>query len=215
MFTGLIEDIGTVAAIDKSGTAARLTAATSLTLDEIALGDSIAVNGACLTVVAKDSGRLTFDVSPETMVRTGLKDLKAGSRVNLERSLRLGDRLGGHLVSGHVDCIATMVERRELAGNLLLSFRLPREFIRYLVAKGSVTVDGVSLTVNSVTDDGFAVNIIPHTSAQTTLQDKRPGAGVNIETDLLAKYVERLLAGKKSEAAAGVTMELLAKSGFM
>jgi len=149
------------------------------------------------------------------MARTDLKGLQAGSRVNLERALRLGDRLGGHLVSGHVDCIATMVERRELSGNLLLSFRLPGEFARYLVAKGSVTVDGVSLTVNSVTDDGFAVNIIPHTGAQTTLQDKRPGAGVNIETDLLAKYVERLLAGKKSEETAGVTMELLAKSGFM
>ena len=108
-----------------------------------------------------------------------------------------------------------MVERREHSGNLLLSFRLPGEFARYLVAKGSVTVDGVSLTVNSVTDDGFAVNIIPHTGAQTTLQDMRPGDGVNIETDLLAKYVERLLAGKKGEETAGVTMELLAKSGFM
>lgn len=216
MFTGLIEDVGSVRKIERTGAAARLAVVTSLPVETIALGDSVAVNGACLTVVAKGVGELTFDVSPETLERTTLGRLAGGSPVNLERALRLGDRLGGHIVTGHVDFIATVAERHEVSGNIVFSFRIPRESTRYLVAKGSAAVDGISLTVNTVSDDGFAVNIIPHTASLTTLKGCRPGDRVNIETDILGKYVERLLGGVTGERTeGGVTLELLAKNGFM
>ena len=216
MFTGLIEDVGAVRRLERSGVAARLTVATKLPQESIALGDSVAVNGACLTVVAKGAGELTFDASPETLERTTLGTLVSGVPVNLERALRMGDRLGGHIVTGHVDFIATVSERHEVAGNIVFSFRIPGQFARYLVAKGSVTIDGISLTVNTVSDNGFTVNIIPHTAAMTTLCGMKPGGQVNLETDILGKYVERLLvfgnAGQKEE---GLTLELLAKSGFL
>lgn len=216
MFTGLIEDVGSVRRIEMAGAAARLAVATTLPVETIALGDSVAVNGACLTVVAKGGGELTFDASPETLERTTLGSMTGGSPVNLERALRLGDRLGGHIVTGHVDFIATVAERRDASGNIVFAFRIPREFARYLVAKGSVAVDGISLTVNAVSDDGFTVNIIPHTASMTTLKGRRPGDRVNIETDILGKYVERLLGGTTGERKEGsVTLELLAKSGFL
>lgn len=216
MFTGLIEDVGAVRRLERSGAAARLTVATKLSLESIAIGDSVAVNGACLTAVAKGGGELTFDASPETLERTTLGTLVSGVPVNLERALRLGDRLGGHIVTGHVDFIATVSERREVAGNIVFSFRIPGQSARYLVAKGSVTIDGISLTVNTVSDNGFTVNIIPHTAAMTTLCGMKPGGQVNIETDILGKYVERLLAfGNAGQKEGGLTLELLAKSGFL
>ncbi|CAG0951201.1 riboflavin synthase [Geobacter sp.] len=216
MFTGLIEDVGSVRNLAREGAAARLTVVTSLPLESIVLGDSVAVNGACLTVVAKGGGELTFDASPETLERTTLGTLGSGAPVNLERALRLGDRLGGHIVTGHVDFIAHVSERRETSGNIVFGFRIPGQFARYLVAKGSVTIDGISLTVNTVSDDGFSVNIIPHTAAKTTLNGMRPGGRVNIETDILGKYVERLLAfGSAGQKEGGLTLELLAKSGFL
>ncbi len=216
MFTGLIEDVGSVRNLAREGAAARLTVATGLPLESIVLGDSVAVNGACLTVVAKGGGELTFDASPETLERTTLGTLGSGAPVNLERALRLGDRLGGHIVTGHVDFIAHVSERRETSGNIVFGFRIPGQFARYLVAKGSVTIDGISLTVNTVSDDGFSVNIIPHTAAKTTLNGMRPGGRVNIETDILGKYVERLLAfGSAGQKEGGLTLELLAKSGFL
>ncbi len=213
MFTGLIETVGKVARIERRGSSARLVVAAPFPGKEIGLGDSIAVNGVCLTVVDNDPASLAFDVSPETLERSAFRKLKSGSPVNLERALRLGDRLGGHIVTGHVDCLAVVAERRELSGNLVIAFKVPREFARYLIEKGSVAIDGISLTVNSVGDDGFSVNVIPHTAVKTTLQEKRVGDEVNIETDIIGKYVERLLSGRKS--GEGVTLDLLAKNGFL
>lgn len=215
MFTGLVEDVGTVRKLERNGSAARLAVSTSIPVQQLSLGDSIAVNGACLTVVAKGEGEATFDVSPETLARTTLNGLASGSRVNLERALRFGDRLGGHIVTGHVDFVATIIERRELAGNIIFSFRIQPEFGRYLVEKGSVAIDGISLTVNSVSTVDFSVNIIPHTAAVTILKHRRPGDVVNIETDILGKYVERLLNAGNRINNGSVTLELLEKSGFM
>jgi len=214
MFTGLIETVGELVSIEKRGASGSLTVKTALPLEEIAIGASIAVNGACLTVVRKGGGTVTFDVSPETIDRTGFKNLKGGSPVNMERAMRLSDRLDGHLVSGHIDCVATVIERREVAGNIIFSFRFPAPFAKYIAAKGSVAIDGISLTVNTVGPDSFSVNVIPHTAAKTTLLSRRVGDEVNIETDLLCRYLERLLAGRESREG-GVTFDLLAKSGFM
>jgi riboflavin synthase len=216
MFTGLIEEVGRVLKVERSGLSARLTIAAGFSPDEIGIGDSIAVNGACLTVVEKGGGVFTFDASPETISRTAFRNLKSGSPVNLERALRLSDRLDGHLVSGHVDCVAVITERREVSGNTLFTFRVPREFTRFLAEKGSVAVDGISLTVNAVSEDTFSVNIIPLTSARTTLSGRKAGDEVNIETDLLCKYVERLLQSRETkEAAGGLSLGLLAEKGFL
>lgn len=216
MFTGLIEEVGKVVGIERGGAAARLSVASKLPAEEIRLGDSIAVNGVCLTVVTRGGNTVTFDVSPETLERSAFRALRPGSSVNLERALRLSDRLGGHIVSGHVDCVAILAERREVSGNIVFVFTLPREFARYVVEKGSIAIDGISLTVNTVSADGFAVNVIPHTAERTTLREKAVGDAVNIEVDILAKYVERLL-GKGGEGAEtnGLSLELLAKSGFL
>jgi riboflavin synthase len=217
MFTGLIEVVGRVVRIERGGASARLTVAAGLPPGEVGLGDSIAVNGSCLTVVGKDDGAFTFDVSPETIARTAFRQLKNGSPVNLERALRLCDRLDGHLVSGHVDCVATITERRELSGNIIYTFRMPREFVRYVAAKGSVAIDGISLTVNTVADATFSVNIIPLTAARTTLAQKKAGDEVNIETDILCKYLERLFEarGGNTHGGSGLSLELLAQNGFM
>jgi riboflavin synthase len=184
MFTGLIEELGSLSTRDGS----RFTFAASLVVDGATVGDSIAVSGCCLTVVDLGPGWWAADVVAETLARTTLGALRPGEPVNLERPLRLSDRLGGHLVQGHVDAVGEVV-----SGAPELSVRAPST--RYVVEKGSVAVDGVSLTVVSVDDDGFGVAVIPHTAAVTTLGARRPGDGVNVEFDLLAKYVERLLPG--------------------
>lgn len=214
MFTGLIETVGELVSIEKRGASGSLTVKTSLPLDEVAIGASIAINGACLTVVRKGGGAVTFDISPETIDRTGFKNLKSGSPVNMERAMKLSDRLDGHLVSGHVDCVATVIERREVAGNIVFSFRFPPQYGKYIAAKGSVAIDGISLTVNTAGPDSFSINVIPHTAAKTTLISKRAGDEVNIETDLLCRYLERLLAGRET-GGEGVTLDLLAKTGFL
>lgn len=214
MFTGLIEDVGRVAKLERRGGAARLTVATQLPAAEFRPGDSVAVNGACLTVtVIEGDTLLAFDVSPETLDSSGLGRLSAGTMVNLERALRLSDRLGGHIVTGHIDCVATVAALREESGNRVFSFTLPEEMNRYVVAKGSVAIDGISLTVNSVSTSGFMVNIIPHTAAMTTLRYRKPGDQVNIETDILGRYVERLL-GAAAAPAGGVTLQSLLANGF-
>ena len=216
MFTGLIEDVGKVTGLVRFGESGRLTVMSSLPTSEIRLGDSLSVNGVCLTVTHQDTAGLTFDVSPETMERSTLGELGSGNRVNLERALRLSDRLGGHIVTGHVDCIARVEERRERSGVIVFSLRLlDPAMARYLVPKGSVAIDGISLTVNAVTGPSFVVTIIPHTAAMTTLPDRKTGDRVNIETDIIGKYVERLLSGRKDTGTGGVTLDLLARNGFV
>lgn len=213
MFTGLIETIGQVATCVKRGAAAVLTVTSNLPAVEIAIGDSVAVNGACLTVTAKREAAIIFDVSPESLTSTTIGNLRNGQSVNLERALRLGDRMGGHIVTGHIDCIGRLVRMHESSGNHVLEFSLPSEHCRYLAAKGSVTIDGISLTVNAVFREGFSVNIIPHTYSITTLGQVKVGDQVNIETDIIAKYVERLTSPGKS--AGSLSMKILAENGFI
>lgn len=192
MFTGIVMAVGRIAQVSATEGGVRLRILTGgLSLEDVALGDSIAVSGVCLTVVSRSDNAFDVDVSRETLACTS--GLELGAEVNLEKALRLSDRLGGHLVSGHVDGRG-VVERFEPAGdNKLLAIRLPRELARYVARKGSVAVDGVSLTVNDVQDERFSVNLIPHTLAHTNLNRLHPGASVNLEIDLLARYAERLL----------------------
>jgi riboflavin synthase len=213
MFTGLIEDTGRITAFDRRGAAAVLTLTTSLPVSEIAIGDSVAVNGACLTVTAKTGTTVTFDVSPETIAGTTIRGLRSGSSVNLERALLLGERMGGHIVTGHIDCIGQLARSSETDRNRVLEFTLPAENARYLVAKGSVAINGISLTVNSVTANGFSVNIIPLTQVATTLSGLKTGEEVNIETDIIGKYVERLTTTWKQGGR--VSIKTLAENGFL
>lgn len=187
MFTGLVEDVGKVL---RAGGGV-LVVETSLT--DIEVGDSVAVNGACLTAVEVDGGKVTFEVSQETLSRTNLADLKAGDRVNLERALKVGSRLGGHIVQGHVDFTARIREMRPQGGHRLLTLEIPREWSLYFVEKGSVAVDGISLTVNAVEGNFIFINIIPHTLENTNLKFRKPGDRVNIETDIIGKYIIRYL----------------------
>lgn len=216
MFTGLIEDVGRFRSLERHGSAARLTLSTVLPGEEFNLGDSVAVNGVCLTVTYIAAPLLTFDVSPETLDTSGLGRLSPGDQVNLERAMRLSDRLGGHIVTGHIDCVATVQERREASGNIIFSCKLPPEKCRYVVAKGSIAIDGVSLTINRVNADSFAVNIIPHSLQKTTLQFRKPGDVVNIETDIIGKYVERLLhAAAPAKDSGGLSLQRLMENGFI
>jgi riboflavin synthase len=194
MFTGIVEELGRVVSLE--GARVRLSATTVLA--DVSMGASIAVNGCCLTVVAWGPDWWEADVSDETFRRTSLGSLSAGDPVNLERPVRLEDRLGGHLVQGHVDAVGHVVD-----GVPDLRVRMPEHLLRYVVEKGSITVDGVSLTVVDVLDDGFTVAVIPHTSEVTTLGARRPGDPVNLEVDVMAKYAEQLLVGYVGPAAAG------------
>lgn len=191
MFTGLIEDVGRVHRWTGSAGAGKLAFETALPVREIAPGASIAVNGCCLTVVGKAGRRLTVDVSPETLQRTNLADLRPGDGVNLERSLRVGDRLGGHWVTGHVDAVGQVARIEESGEFTFFRFRAPAAVGRLLVPKGSVSVDGVSLTVNECTQRSFSVAIIPFTLAHTNLQSRNVGDRVNLEADIIGKYVLR------------------------
>jgi riboflavin synthase len=192
MFTGLVESLGTVAGLEDTGAGRRLVVRDRIG-PELDVGESVAVNGACLTVVEIRGEEFAFDVGPETLLRANLGGLRAGDRVNLERSLRVGDRLGGHFVQGHVDAIG-FIDRRERNGEWEdVWFRCPAELTRFMVLKGSIAVDGVSLTLVNVEADRFSVMLIPHTQTVTTLGLKRVGDPVNLEADMLAKHVARLL----------------------
>jgi len=193
MFTGLIEGIGTLLRIDRHGPDAQMVIRPRYSMEKIVPGESIAVDGACLTVVSFESGAFAADVSAETLNRTTLGRKKSGALLNLERALRLGDRLGGHFVSGHVDGVGALREKRPEGRSLRLSFDMPREMSRYFIEKGSVAVNGVSLTVNSCSEGAFDVNVVPHTGQETTISEIRIGEAVNIETDLIGKYVEKLM----------------------
>jgi riboflavin synthase len=194
VFTGIIEELGSVRAIDRREGGARLEIAASTVLADARAGDSIAVNGCCLTVVDRGDGWWAADAVIETLERTALGSLERDDPVNLERPLRLSDHLGGHLVQGHVDAIGHVAVRTALAdGSTRFTFSAPPDVLRYVVEKGSVAVDGISLTVAALGDDAFDVAVIPHTLTVTTLGHKDRGAAVNLEADLIAKYVERLL----------------------
>jgi len=193
MFTGLVEVLGTVRDLIFDGVGCRMTVAAPEIAGELSLGESVAVNGACLTVVAHDAQTCRFQLGPETLRRTNLGELRLDDRVNLERSLRLSDRLGGHLVQGHIDGVGQVAERLSAGDWVTVWFRCPPDLAAQMVSKGSVTVDGVSLTVVDVGADRFSVALIPHTLAHTTLGIKGPGAAVNLETDVLAKYVWKCL----------------------
>jgi len=199
MFTGIIQTVGTVASIEQRGGDTRLTiGARDLGFDDVAVGDSICVSGVCLTAIALDGAQFAADVSVETLSCTTLGTLKIGNGVNLEKSLRLADRLGGHLVSGHVDGVGKVIAVAPDARSQRWTFELPDALARYVAAKGSICIDGVSLTVNEVEHNRFGVNLIPHTIDVTTFRDKRAGDAVNIEVDLIARYVERLRLGEAS-----------------
>jgi riboflavin synthase len=194
MFTGLIEAMGRVRSIERRDGDVRLwISSDTLDLGDVRLGDSIAVNGVCLTVVAMDAQSCAFDVSNETLACTTLGEWNEGRAVNLEKALRLGDRLGGHLVTGHVDGVGRVLAIEADARSLRWRFSLPPGLARFVAAKGSIAVDGVSLTVNGVDDDSFSVNLIPHTMAQTVFGATMVGAAVNLEIDLMARYAERLM----------------------
>jgi len=200
VFTGIIEELGRVRAIDHREGGARLEIAATTVLIDVRAGDSISVNGCCLTVVDSGDGWWAGDVVIETLERTALGSLEAGEPVNLERPLRLSGHLGGHLVQGHVDAVGHVAAKSPLAdGSTRFTFSVPPDVLRYVVEKGSVAIDGISLTVASLGDGAFDVAVIPHTLAVTTLGHKDEGAAVNLEADLIAKYVERLLAPTSRE----------------
>ncbi len=211
MFTGIIKAKGRISAIKRQGGDVRLTvSSTGLPWSDYELGDSISVNGVCLTVVALHDNGFDTDVSVETLDVTGLGKLEIGSPVNLEPAISLGERLGGHLVSGHVDCTGTVTSRAADARSIRLEIEIPAEYSRYVAKKGSICVDGVSLTINEVSGNSFAVNIIPHTAEVTIFDDYAVGTVVNVEVDLLARYIERLL----SKDGDGISIEFLKAHGY-
>lgn len=225
MFTGLIEDIGELVRLERTAGGATLTVSTRLPTTEIALGDSIAVNGACLTVTRKTSTQLSFDLSLESLDRTALGALGSGEKVHLERAMRLGARIDGHLVQGHIDGTATVVGNTKDGDGWRLTYALPQALLGQVVEKGSIAIDGVSLTIASLVGDRVSVAVVPHTARMTLLTHRPAGAKVNIETDILGKYVERVLmlgrAPQHPPGAAttgsmgGVTMALLAENGWL
>lgn len=218
MFTGLVEMSGRLRRAEPRGPGTRLVIeATAAMVAELTLGESVAVDGACLTVIDATGPSFAVDASAETMQRTTLGDRRPGDRLHLERALRLSDRLGGHLVAGHVDATGNIRAVEPLGEALRMQFDAPPEVRRYLVAKGSIAIDGVSLTVNTVDAAGFDVVLVPHTQSVVHLHHKRQGARVNLEADLIGKYVERLLTWRDGDArpASGVDLALLSKSGFI
>ncbi len=218
MFTGIIEAIGEIARIEPRGADARFHIRTGkLDLSDVAIGDSIAVNGVCLTAVNLPGDGFWADVSGETLARTCFADIREGSRVNLEKALTPTTRLGGHLVSGHVDGIGEVVGREPAGRSVQFRIKAPDELARYIAEKGSICVDGISLTVNGVEGAVFNLNIVPHTLAETIMDDYQAGTRVNLEVDIIARYLERLLQGEQAARAdgTGITAAMLAEHGFL
>ena len=215
MFTGIIEEVGTVKRIQRSGSSSFIEIQAKKVLEDVHLGDSIAVNGVCLTVTHFGGGMFRADVMNETLSRSSLGSLASGSPVNLERAMAAGGRFGGHIVSGHIDGTGTISDIRNDGIAVWYTVSAPPELLRYIVEKGSVAIDGISLTVAKVTDTSFSVSIIPHTAAETILGTKKTGDTVNLENDIIGKYVEKLMKPADSEAQKqGLTMDFLAKNGF-
>lgn len=212
MFTGIIEEIGTVRRIEHGAKGARLTIQAKTVLEDTRIGDSIATNGVCLTVVSMTGDSFSADVMAESLRRSSLGTLQGGSPVNLERAMAANGRFGGHIVSGHIDGTGTIASQKREDNAVWVKIKTPAPLLRYIVEKGSIAIDGVSLTVAAVTDTDFSVSIIPHTGTQTILLGKKPGDPVNLECDVIGKYVEKLTAPHKT---GGISMNFLAENGFL
>lgn len=212
MFTGIIEEIGTVRRIEHGAKGARLTIQAKTVLEDTRIGDSIATNGVCLTVVSMTGDSFSADVMAESLRRSSLGTLQGGSPVNLERAMAANGRFGGHIVSGHIDGTGTIASQKREDNAVWAKIKTPAPLLRYIVEKGSIAIDGVSLTVAAVTDTDFSVSIIPHTGAQTILLGKKPGDPVNLECDVIGKYVEKLTAPHKT---GGISTNFLAENGFL
>lgn len=217
IFTGVIEEIGSIRDIRRGAHSIRLGVGAQTVLEDVKLGDSIAVNGVCLTVVQYEPRQFWADVMPETYARTTLKGLQPGTPVNLERALRLSDRLGGHLVQGHVDAIGTIIARDPFEISIVYRIKAPAEVLKYTVAKGSIAIDGVSLTVVEVGSGFLSVALIPHTAHLTVLGSKQPGESVNLESDIIGRYVEKLLQSTPGQPVKSnnLGMDFLSEHGFL
>jgi len=216
IFTGIIQELGIVQNLQVQQDAAKLSVRAKKILADVNLGDSIAVNGVCLTVVDFSRHHFTVDMMPETLRRTNLGQLKPGDPVNLEPALMLGGRLGGHLVSGHIDAVGKITAKYQESNAIIFRIAAPPAVMQYIIPKGSIAVDGISLTVATLEQDTFTVSVIPHTAAQTTLGKRKVNDLVNLENDLIGKYVARLLAGQREAENTGeVTLEMLSNYGFL
>ena len=216
MFTGIVEEVGKVRYIQLNGNSGVLAVKAAKVLEGTKIGDSIAVNGVCLTVTSFDRNSYDVDVMHETLRRTSLGKMKSGSRVNLERAMAADGRFGGHMLAGHVDAPGTIASMEKDDNAIWITVRTPPDILKYIVEKGSIAIDGISLTVARVDDKSFAVSVIPHTGASTTLLEKKPGDMVNLETDMIGKYVEKLLGLNREEEKpqSGITEEFLRNHGF-
>ena len=217
MFTGIVEEMGAITVLGKTLAGTKLTILASTVMGDLKLGDSVSVNGACLTVVSRSDRDFSVEVSPETLSVTTLGLLNPGTPVNLERAMRLNERIGGHLVGGHVDGVGVIRSRHQEANAIMFAIEAPQNILRYCVVKGSVTVDGISLTINDVSEHGFSVAIIPHTAKVTTLGLKQVNDPVNLESDLIGKYVERLLQerGQLPKPSISIDKDYLQKRGLI
>lgn len=219
MFTGIIEEVGTIASVRSGSVSSRLTISGSRIFDDLQLGDSVAVNGVCLTAANISGNTFDADVMAETIRRSNLGTLRPGSRVNLERAILAGGRFGGHIVSGHIDGTGTITEMRREENAVWVTVKAPASILRLIVEKGSIAIDGISLTVAELGSDQFRVSIIPHTGEETILLSKKPGDAVNLENDVIGKYVERLMDFGKTEEPAGessgISLEMLMENGFI
>lgn len=219
MFTGIIEEVGTIASVRSGSVSSRLTISGSRIFDDLQLGDSVAVNGVCLTAANISGNTFDADVMAETIRRSNLGTLRPGSRVNLERAMLAGGRFGGHIVSGHIDGTGTITEMRREENAVWVTVKAPASILRLIVEKGSIAIDGISLTVAELGSDQFRVSIIPHTGEETILLSKKPGDAVNLENDVIGKYVERLMDFGKTEEPAGkssgISLEMLMENGFI
>ncbi len=221
MFTGIIEGFGTVSAIRPESQGKKLTIGSDFVLDDTKVGDSIAVNGACLTAVSIDEKKFEADVSPETLEKTSIGRIRIGDRVNLERALRISDRIDGHLVSGHIDGVGSVKHKEASSNALIVAISASEDLLALMITKGSVAVDGVSLTINRINKDNFEVSIIPHTAKLTTIGFKKSGDVVNIETDMIGKYVKRFISsrldhnGQRKNGESPIDLKFLAEAGFL
>lgn len=218
MFTGLVAELGTVMELKQLKQSYNITVKAQKVLENLKIGDSIAVNGACLTVVKISGSAFTADIMPETVKLTNLRNLKSGDKVNLERTLKLSDGLDGHIVSGHVEGIGVIMSKKTEGIAEIVTVKTPPQLLKYIIKKGSIAIDGISLTVTEVTGSSFSVSLIPHTAKETTLGFKKPGDEVNLETDIIGKYVEHLLNFKTSADAENkntLTKSLLFENGFI